>query len=63
MSATAQLENFWYYGVSIENSYLAVPRPTLTLNDMLNKKKLYAQNDVKLCSQVINTLTYHASRT
>ena len=39
MSATAQLENFWYYGVSIENSYLAVPRPTLTLNDMLNKKK------------------------
>ena len=38
MSAAPQLENILYYGVSLENSYLADPRPTLTLNDMLNKK-------------------------
>ena len=38
MSATAQLETFYYYRVSLENNYLAVPRPTLALNDMLNKK-------------------------
>ena len=74
MSATAQLENVQYYGVSFENNFLAAPRPNLTLNDMLNKK-LYGQNDAtapnlaanatvlfKLCSQLIITLTYHASK-
>ena len=40
MSAAPQLENILYYGVSLENSYLADPRPTLTLNDMLNKKTI-----------------------
>ena len=49
-------------------SYLAVPRPNLTLNDVLNKK-LYATvpnlaaNAIavfKLCSLLIATLTYHA---
>ena len=45
MFAAVQLKNVYYYGVSLENNYLAVPRPNLTLNDMLNKKKLYAQND------------------
>ena len=44
MYATAQLENVWYYGVLLENNYLATPRRNLNLNDMLNKK-LYAQND------------------
>ena len=38
MSATAQLENVYYYGVALENNYLAAPRPNLTLNGMLNKK-------------------------
>ena len=43
MSATAQLENFWYYGMSIENNYLAAPI-ILSLNDILIKR-LYAQDD------------------
>ena len=42
MSATTQLENIYYYEMSLENknlfsiSYLASPSQTLTLNDMLN---------------------------
>ena len=67
MTATAQLENIQYYGVSLQNNYLAVPRPTLTLNDMLVKnlatKKILATSATvafKLCSQLINTLTYAA---
>ena len=51
MSATAQLESAQYYGVLLENNYLAVPRLTLTLNDNLNKK-LYAQNDATKPAQV-----------
>ena len=57
-------------------SYLAAPRPTLTLNDMLMKKTymlkmmlLYpnlaanARVVFKLCSLLITTLTYRASET
>ena len=67
MTATAQLENIQYYGVSLQNNYLAAPRPTLTLNDMLvknltTKKNLATSATVafKLCSQLIHTLTYGA---
>ena len=54
ISATALLENSYYYGVILENkrlfliSYLATPRSTLNLNYLLNKKKLYAYRDCKV---------------
>ena len=70
-------------GLSLENrktvfliSYLAAPRPTLTLNDMLNKKNYMLKMMLlhpnlgenvrvvfKLCSLLITTLTYYASKT
>ena len=56
-------------------SYLAVSRPTLTLNDVVNRKS-NAQNDTnapnlasnarvvfKLCSLLITIITYHTSKT
>ena len=57
-------------------SYLSAPRPTLTLNGLLNKKEymlklmllhpnLAVKTRVvfKLCSLLITTLNYHASKT
>ena len=38
MFAAVKLKNVYYYGVSLKNNYLAISRPNLTLNDMLNKK-------------------------
>ena len=78
---SAYLENVYYYGVSLENkktvfliSYLAAPSPSLTLNDMLNKRNYTAKMMLlhpslatnarvvfKLCSLLSTTLTYHAS--
>ena len=58
------------------SSYSAAPRPTLTLNGMLNKRNCklkimllhpnLAKNArvvSKLCSLLITTLTYHESKT
>ena len=56
MTATAQLENIQYIGVSLENNYLADPRPTFTLNDMLDKNLATNKNLDAKCYGCFQTL-------
>ena len=71
MSATALLEYSQYYGVPLEIknivfsiSYLAAPRPTLTLNDMLIKNYMLKMMLLypNLATTLITTLIYQASK-